>query len=433
MSAELDPRLRRLPPSMAGSVLAAAPDEWSRATYKKVEVTGGSQTMRLSFDTADGRESRSADVGYEVVMALAELADGYEAGFDVELTVRPDGDYEALVTMRGATGLTEEDAGYLYTFDPDHRPPPYRGPEPDETGPRDPSQAGDPGEIASLIRDYLSRVHAIFGEPPGRTDEERPDGPEDGRRHLDALERRAGVRLPADLRAAYEQAWDPDHQPFYPWSWLPPDWLDDELTQMREITEWPGWRLGWNKVACDASPPGAVRRVTSHPAWIPFCKGPDRSYFAVDMSPGPEGRPGQVIGIGHLWPDGAEYVADSVTTMVRNQLAALERGDCEADTEEMTLSLHGEEFEFGRTEAAREWRGKAADLTPDAVTPSCSGCRSGRARRWTWTCCGAPPCCASCACTARAATSHRCATCRWSSSSRRPDGPISRPWRATPP
>lgn len=368
MPAEPDPRLNRLFPSMARSVLAAAPAEWSRAIYK-VEATPGCSSTSLTYDTADGRIGRTADLDDEVVMTLINLVGEDDAGFDIELTVRPDGDYEAAVSIREDTGLVAKDRGYFSILDPGHRPPPYRGSEPDETEPRDPSEAGDPDEVGRLIREYLSRVYAIFGKRL-RTDEERPDSPADIRRHLDALERRTGVTLPADLRAAYEQAWGLDYRAFYPWSWLPPDWLDGALTNMREVIGWwPGWKLGWKEVVCDASPPGAVRRVKCHPAWIPFCDGPDQSYLAVDMSPGPEGRPGQVILVGRSWGDGAEYVADSVTTLIRNQLAALDRGDFDADVQEMTLSLHGEQFEFGRAEAAREWRGQAADLARDDITP----------------------------------------------------------------
>jgi cell wall assembly regulator SMI1 len=72
----------------------------------------------------------------------------------------------------------------------------------------------------------------------------------------------------------------------------------------------------------DSHPPGKVRRAIDRPGWVPFVLGTGGDYLAVDMDPGPNGRPGQVIRIGGDSDDGPVYVADSVTTLFRSNWSA---------------------------------------------------------------------------------------------------------------
>jgi hypothetical protein len=193
---EPDPRMTELFPSMAGSVFSSAPAEWSEAVLL-MEIDTASSKLELSYDTPGGRQSRSSAVDGEAMMALIDVADERGEGFDIELTVRPDESYDAVVSPRIEAGLAAEDSGYMYVLKPDHRPPPYRGAgaDPAEAASRDSTEAGDPEAAVRLMREYLARVHAMFGKPLS-TDEERPDSLADIRRHLDALERRTGWRCP---------------------------------------------------------------------------------------------------------------------------------------------------------------------------------------------------------------------------------------------
>ncbi|WP_017539637.1 SMI1/KNR4 family protein [Nocardiopsis halophila] len=72
-----------------------------------------------------------------------------------------------------------------------------------------------------------------------------------------------------------------------------------------------------------------MRRCSGHPAWLPFGDGEDGNHLAVDLSPAPDGRPGQVVRFGRDYTDGPVLVADSVTSLIRRYLAALRQGEYE--------------------------------------------------------------------------------------------------------
>ena len=69
-----------------------------------------------------------------------------------------------------------------------------------------------------------------------------------------------------------------------------------------------------------------------HPAWIPFATDSFGDYLAVDMAPGPNGRPGQVILIGRHQDRGPVYVADSVTELIRAHAEALRLRPASSET-----------------------------------------------------------------------------------------------------
>ncbi|MFC5749945.1 SMI1/KNR4 family protein [Actinomadura rugatobispora] len=207
--------------------------------------------------------------------------------------------------------LYEIDAGFFL---------PDRGDE--QEGPSDALPAGDPDEAVRLFHEYRRRMAEILGyedELPGPATEE----------DLDAAEERLGLAFPPDLRALYGIA-DGDGYKIinhlfdrHPWHSL------DEIGDEEE-----DWLLGrqWEyepqrSTVFDSEPPNAVRRSLLRPGWIQFADDTGGNWLAVDMDPGPEGRPGQVIAIGIDYTDGPLYVADSVTTFLRRLVEALERGD----------------------------------------------------------------------------------------------------------
>ena len=72
-------------------------------------------------------------------------------------------------------------------------------------------------------------------------------------------------------------------------------------------------------VTIESDPPGAIRRVTWHPRWVPFADHHDGNLFAVDMAPGPSGLDLHFV---HMDADRRVWVFDQVT----QQLAQLDRG-----------------------------------------------------------------------------------------------------------
>ncbi|MEV0380555.1 SMI1/KNR4 family protein [Nonomuraea sp. NPDC050643] len=198
--------------------------------------------------------------------------------------------------------------------------PPDRGDE--QGGPESAVPAGDPDEAVRLFHHYRRLMAQILGyeeELPGPASEE----------DLAEAEEKLGVPLPPDLRALYAIA-DGDGDLINPLfdrqEWLPLaeiDDLDDEWLEIAREWQYEPWR----QTVFDAWPPNAVRRSPLRPGWIRFACDTGGNWLAVDMDPGPDGRPGQVISVGVDCTYGPAYIADSVTTFLRRLVEALERGD----------------------------------------------------------------------------------------------------------
>ncbi|NBE93045.1 MULTISPECIES: SMI1/KNR4 family protein [unclassified Nonomuraea] len=208
---------------------------------------------------------------------------------------------------------------FLYVID-DEFVPPDRGDE--QQGPESAVPAGDPDEAVRLFHHYRRRMAQIIGY---EEDLPEPASEED----LAELEERIGVMLPADLRALYGIA-DGDGDRVNPLfdrqEWLPVAEIDDLDDEWLEIAQ--EWRHEpWRRTVFDAQPPNAIRRSPLRPGWIRFAFDSGGNWLAVDMDPGPNGRPGQVIAVGVDYSQGPAYVADSVTTFLRRLVEALERGD----------------------------------------------------------------------------------------------------------
>lgn len=115
------------------------------------------------------------------------------------------------------------------------------------------------------------------------------------------LERRLGVRLPADVRAAYlrhdgQSADSPGL--IDAWEWLSLD---------RIAAEWKVWKDlldGGDFAGIAGAGDGAiVRGDWWHPAWIPLTYSGSGDHHCVDLAPGAAGRSGQIIRMWHDAPD----------------------------------------------------------------------------------------------------------------------------------
>ncbi|GAA2113462.1 SMI1/KNR4 family protein [Actinomadura alba] len=192
----------------------------------------------------------------------------------------------------------------------------------EQDGPADPTPAGDPDEAVRLFREYLRLRTEILGQ-----EEEELPAPLDPARRAE-LAAACRVALPADLLALYGEADGEFDGIFHNHPWFD---LESTVQGPGYDYDIPGWSGNpvWGQ-RFDAVPPGRVRRSRSRPGWIPFATSEGGAFLAVDMDPGPAGRPGQVIAVG-IDLVGPVYVADSVTAMLRRHVEALRRGDYELD------------------------------------------------------------------------------------------------------
>jgi hypothetical protein len=303
-----DNDLTKLMTETAARMAEAAPEGWRRCQASVTTLNDQSAYYRGRYEMADG-EIR--EVGGELRHPSAQAA----RFLTVELAVESSGRFEAVssdLVARGRSG----NASLLIVLDHDAVP---SDPGDDVEGPADPTFAGDPDEAVRLFRAYLRRRAEILGH------EERPAEP------LDPAERAAlDAGLPPDLAALYgvtDGGFYSDSGIFCGHNWAslrslgdPDDgwaahgechWIDDPL-----------WRIPF-----DAEPFGAVRRSWTRKGWIPFAVDTGgESYLAVDMDPGPAGRPGQIILV-EMSTAGPLHVADSITSLLRRHLEALDRGE----------------------------------------------------------------------------------------------------------
>ncbi|MBL1100266.1 SMI1/KNR4 family protein [Streptomyces coffeae] len=243
---------------------------------------------------------------------------------DLELVVESSGRFEAFTSPAAVRPWPSPDT-LLLVLEPENLPP-----EPGdlEEGPADPTFAGDPEEAVRLFREYLGRRTGILGREDGL----HPP--------LDAavrarLSQGYGVTMPPDLMALYSVA---DGESGEGMLWENQTWFALEHTLDRsgfwspKLT-WTDDPL-WSAVA-DSDPPGAVKRSAHREGWFRFATNSGGDFLAVDLDPGPSGRPGQVVRIGKDY--GAVYVADSVTTLLRRHIEALGRGDYTLRTDDPAL------------------------------------------------------------------------------------------------
>ncbi|MEU1536202.1 SMI1/KNR4 family protein [Streptomyces fagopyri] len=236
---------------------------------------------------------------------------GWEA-IVLELTCRPSGVFE-LVVFRDALqpGPGPQD-GWTLTLDRGFQP--FEPGAADDAQPSGLPQAGDPAtaveRLRAVLRQHTEHIGAKTEMPAPVTDAQ-----------LAAAERRLGLPLPADLRSLYQEAdGDGGSEALAGYCWLPLDGALAERDHYIGVPTWFGWELGWHQVIFDADPPDTVRRCSGHPGWLPFATWFDGNFFAVDLAPAANGRPGQVIEVGRDFNDGPRYVASSVTAWLGQAL-----------------------------------------------------------------------------------------------------------------
>ncbi|MEV4244515.1 SMI1/KNR4 family protein [Streptosporangium canum] len=300
--------------STAARVAQAAPQGWRRGRVHAYRGPSHSGHRGTGYEMPDGTIG-GMRVGFHGLGKLYQLSGAAPEELTIELAVEPSGRFEA-VTSRAITQDRYRHGWFLYILRPDTLP---REPGADQAPPADPTPAGDPREAVRLFREYMMKRAGILGEKEPLPD---PLDPAERAALLDAFP----GDLPSDLAALYGEADGDDIGLFHGHQWLS---LKSTTTHIHHRPErtwtYAPWTTG------DVEPPGVIRRQLSSPAWIPFATSTGGDYLAVDMDPGPAGRPGQVIRVGVNYDGAPAYVADSVTTMLRGLVQTLDRGDYEED------------------------------------------------------------------------------------------------------
>jgi cell wall assembly regulator SMI1 len=390
MTSPQNPQITELLQQMAHSMAKGAPPGWQRASISARADRHGIGGHGVVNVLANGRTRPGSMRTPKQLKRVFELDDTRADELTIELMVHADGRFEALTSR--AIVLQPQGPGHVYVLRPDVRPPDAGDLQ---SGPADPTQAGDPQEAVRLLWAYLRKRAELFGWEPGRLErfEDVLPAPWNAE-EIEDYERKLGVPLPDDLRALYAVA-DGDGGDGGSRLLDRHIWLDlDQLVSFRHADRW--WAAGdtWQyhtlgSVRSDGLPQAKARSSADRPGWIVFAESTGGDFLAVDMDPAEGGRPGQVIRVGLHHDDGPVYVAESVTELLRLQLAALERGDyqCDAASEQLWIDaglpeLPGDTVEGadGEKDSGTEDAGAAseppvhhADVTCDAELSPLAG------------------------------------------------------------
>ncbi|MFI0464605.1 SMI1/KNR4 family protein [Saccharopolyspora sp. 5N102] len=300
--------------AIAEQIAAAAPQGWRRAVLRGF-ATGGSGSGHHGFWYEPEPPGGTGEL--DLHEALCRVHELERAGdrLSIELVVRPNGRFEALTSESLRRPTRPDRTGFTYLLRPGELP---AEPADFQPGPADPTQAGDPLQALELLDGYLARRAEILDRP-----ERLPQPLEADEREF--LEDRLPVPLPADLRALYGRI-NGDRRAglLHGHEWLGLNKvvaLSDPADRWWAVRDWE--RLLFRELRYDSRPAGAVRRAVDRPGWLPFAHDTGGAFLAVDMDPGPNGRPGQVIRVGMRQDDGPVYVADSVTSLLQRHVDAL--------------------------------------------------------------------------------------------------------------
>ncbi|MET7397259.1 SMI1/KNR4 family protein [Dactylosporangium sp. NPDC005572] len=299
---ELEAALRDLAAAFAAGLTVAGTE--------RLEVTRRSMSGR-SYDATGagallGRWGLDLGERRSRVQALAG-----DRTLAVELTGSPGGE----CVVRWTADLPSLPARIV--FDEDYRFPghPARG-MPSPAAPKVTGRPTDPAVLAE-VSDLVAAFVAL-----GRRGADRL-APGVGEVELRAAEERIGLRLPEDLRALYGTAGaDPAESGLLG---------EYSLAPLAKVVEWhtrggyPGPLGGafmTDPVVFETHPHGRVRRLSRNDWWVTI--GPDlgMNHAAVDLDPAPLGTYGQVLRFGRDVHGPMEYVAPSVTHLLRAAVAA---------------------------------------------------------------------------------------------------------------
>ncbi|MEV0613686.1 SMI1/KNR4 family protein [Nonomuraea sp. NPDC050404] len=322
---------------MAEKITAGAPPGWRRAEVRGFAAgNGGSGHHGFTYEPTD---EGAADVDvHEELCAIHTLTGSTSDHLSIELTVEAGGRYEAVISES-----LERDGehGFRYVLNPHTLPP---EPADFQQGPPHATPAGDPAEAVALLGAYLRERDRILN---GADTYAPPPALPEARRTW--LESRLPARLPDDLRALYAHVDGDGGEGLlagHPWFGL-------DLVEENSRPENRWWASGraWRHhlrrplITGRGGSPLAVRRASDHPRWIPFATSTLGDFLAVDLAPGPEGRPGQVIRMGVHHDDGPLYVADSVTSLLRRHVTALRSGSYQVEQDGLWIDLGYEDDE----------------------------------------------------------------------------------------
>ncbi|MFI6832733.1 SMI1/KNR4 family protein [Kribbella sp. NPDC050241] len=299
---------------LAEEIAEAAPRGWKRAELHGYAVgQGGTGHRGFWFEPKELNEYGANDIdvhgGMTAVHTLMEAAE--HLTIDLELESR--GRYRAVLSERLDRA---DDRGFRYLVDKESEPPEPRA------APSDAAEAGDAVEAVALFNEYRRRLEDLLGPSSNELPPPLPA---------------TSVPLPRDLSALYAVVdGDGGRGMLHGFGWFGLDTLEHFADQDERWWVTHGWQRYVDSYSFvkDYGPPGAVRRLADHPAWIPFATDTFGNYLAVDMAPGPNGRPGQVILIGRSYYRGPVYVADSVTELLRRHVDALVSDRVERDDDE---------------------------------------------------------------------------------------------------
>ncbi|TCC10218.1 SMI1/KNR4 family protein [Kribbella soli] len=318
---------------LAEQIAGAAPRGWKRAElhgYALGEGASGHRGFGFLPDALNGHGASDIDVHPNLCALHTLLGATDHLTIDLELEAR--GRFRAILSERLDRA---DDRGYRYLLDPQAEPPALDTPHPAA------GEAGDPAEAVALFNEYQRLLQAALDLP------DVPDLPPP----LEEWEREEIIldfALPRDLSALYAVAdGGGGHVQFHGFAWFGLEMLSEVSSDHWWVTR--GWRrFVHNSFVTEFGPPGAIRRVGDHPAWIPFATDTFGDYLAVDLSPGPNGRPGQVIMIGRHQHDGPIYVAESVTELIRRHADALRSDRIERDEDGGLWINSGDAYHYQR-------------------------------------------------------------------------------------
>ncbi|MFJ8648467.1 SMI1/KNR4 family protein [Streptomyces sp. NPDC093546] len=177
---------------------------------------------------------------------------------------------------------------------------------PDPASAARPRRSADPAALERRLRERLPG--AI-----GARDEE-----------IAAAEARLGLPLPAELKALYRvvrgrwEDWEGDTRAGDAvYETVGCELLPLDAVYVADAASRPA---PWRFAACEAvvtPPDSAVQGLVGSPGWIVFGDNGGGDRLAVDLTPGPAGRTGQIVMLSHEEFLGAELIADSLTDLVR--------------------------------------------------------------------------------------------------------------------